>query len=497
MLKENWRSIARIERLSDNVIIIAAFFVAYSGRSSLLFWDQVLGLGVPFGGPALAPLKDYFIVLVISLLGYSVALDSLGAYGSMRMRSSLYLLWISVLSSCIVFILLAATLYLFKIDLSRSFIGLFCVITALSLAAERFLVFNFLKYWRRKGRNFRNVIICGTGEQAIRLACEITSRPELGLGIRAFGELREESAVPQSEIALFRHHIEDRAGIRAFRLLWGREAIQRALQDYAIDEVLFTDVVDVMRLCMDLITVCSEQGVRTTIAADLLSLGMVKSGISYFGDIPLIHFQNTPSDSWALLLKRLFDVGLSAFLLILLSPFFLLIAGLVKATSRGPVMFRQKRMGLNGRIFTLYKFRSMYADAEKLKEGLLAKNEMKGPAFKLRNDPRVTPVGRGLRRFSIDELPQLWNVLRGDMSLVGPRPPVPGEVSLYERRDRRRLSMRPGLTCIWQVSGRSNISDFDSWVKLDLEYIDNWSLGRDILLLLRTIPAVLFGAGAR
>jgi lipopolysaccharide/colanic/teichoic acid biosynthesis glycosyltransferase len=145
----------------------------------------------------------------------------------------------------------------------------------------------------------------------------------------------------------------------------------------------------------------------------------------------------------------------------------------------------------------MLKFRSMVDGAEKALSDLKSVNEMRGPAFKLKNDPRVTPFGRVLRRFSLDELPQLWNVFVGDMSLVGPRPPIPGEVSLYERRSRRRLSMRPGLTCTWQVSGRNNISDFDTWVKLDLDYIDNWSLSGDLMLLVRTIPAVLFGTGAR
>jgi len=184
-------------------------------------------------------------------------------------------------------------------------------------------------------------------------------------------------------------------------------------------------------------------------------------------------------------------------LLFLLAPIFALVALVIKITSEGPVIFRQTRVGLNGRLFELYKFRSMRVDSEDQLEVLREQNEMEGPVFKIKDDPRVTPLGRFLRRHSLDELPQLWNVLRGDMSLVGPRPPIPGEVSMYERRDRRRLSMRPGLTCTWQVSGRNEIRDFDSWVRLDLEYIDNWSLSRDILLLLRTIPVVLFGYGAR
>jgi lipopolysaccharide/colanic/teichoic acid biosynthesis glycosyltransferase len=177
-------------------------------------------------------------------------------------------------------------------------------------------------------------------------------------------------------------------------------------------------------------------------------------------------------------------------------PVFVLIAIGVKTTP-GPVLFRQTRMGLNGRLFQMYKFRSMYVGAEQTLSVLRSSNEMNGPAFKMRNDPRVTPFGRLLRRFSLDELPQLWNVFVGDMSLVGPRPPLPGEVGLYERKSRRRLSMRPGLTCTWQVSGRNEIADFDDWVALDLSYIDNWSLKNDLVLLLRTIPAVLLGTGAR
>jgi lipopolysaccharide/colanic/teichoic acid biosynthesis glycosyltransferase len=190
------------------------------------------------------------------------------------------------------------------------------------------------------------------------------------------------------------------------------------------------------------------------------------------------------------------DIAVSAVALVLLSPLFVVLALGVKST-KGPVLFRQTRMGLNGRLFQMYKFRSMFVGAERDLGALKSLNEMSGPAFKMRDDPRVTSFGRFMRRFSLDELPQLWNVLIGDMSLVGPRPPIPGEVSLYDRKSRRRLSMRPGLTCTWQVSGRNEIADFQDWVALDLQYIDNWSLLRDIALLVRTIPAVLLGTGAR
>lgn len=494
MLKENWRLIARLERLGDNLIIVLAFLAAYYCRDSLLFWNDLLGWHIPFGGEELAPIKDYAIVLVAALIGYSLSLNVMGAYGSMRLSSVLRLLQLSVASSILVFIFLAATLFLLKIDLSRSFIALFVFLTACGLGLERYAVLKFLRFWRRRGKNFRNVIICGIGEQSSKLTREIASRPELGIHIRAFADLREGDSHRERTVAFFR---EDLRGIvKVGRVLHGPDLLSQALRDYAIDEVIFTDVVEVMPNVEEMVLACAEQGVRTTIAADLFSLGLVKSGMSYFGGMPLIHFQTPPGDSWELAVKRGIDIVVAGCALLLLAPIMIAVAVGVRRTP-GPILFRQTRVGLNGRLFQMYKFRSMFAGSESIPDDLRELNEMSGPVFKLTNDPRITPFGRFLRRFSLDELPQLWNVLIGEMSLVGPRPPIPGEVSMYERRSRRRLSMRPGLTCTWQVSGRNEIRDFESWVKLDLEYIDNWSLAGDLLLLFRTIPAVLLGTGAR
>ncbi len=211
--------------------------------------------------------------------------------------------------------------------------------------------------------------------------------------------------------------------------------------------------------------------------------------------MPLLSFATTPTSQIQLMAKRALDVALSSLLLLLGLPVVTLIAGLIKLTSGGNVLFRQTRCGLNGRFFTIYKFRTMVEGAEDRRRELLHLNEMKGPVFKLRSDPRVTWLGRFLRRFSLDELPQLWNVLRGDMSLVGPRPPIPEEVAQYQRWQRRRLAMKPGLTCLWQISGRNNI-DFERWMQLDLEYIDSWSPLLDLKILVKTIPAVLSGRGA-
>jgi len=491
MLKENWRLISRLERAGDLILIALCFIAAYYGRSSLVFWNQFFDLNLPLIGPELAPLKDYVLIVLLSMLFYAVVLSALGAYESMRLVSSLRLFALGTLSSAVVFLLLAASLFLLKIDVSRSLIALFCLLVSLSLTAERYLVLAILRFFRRRGRNFRNIIICGVGPQALRVAKEVHHRPELGIRIRGFGAV---SGIEESDSVRFRNELQ---GISSAPIIKGKEKIENALKEYAIDEVIFTDVFSVMTETEELLVACSEQGVETSVVADLFSVGLVKSKLSYFGGIPLIHFETPPGDRWDLSLKRILDIILSGVSLIVLSPIFLLTALLVALSMGRPILFRQKRVGLNGRSFSLYKFRTMVVDAEKELEKLRDKNEMSGPVFKMKDDPRVTPLGRFLRRFSLDELPQFWNVLRGDMSLVGPRPPVPGEVSMYERRDRRRLSMRPGLTCTWQVNGRNKINDFDEWVKMDLEYIDNWSFGRDLWLLLRTIPAVLFVRGAR
>ncbi|HMO02500.1 MAG TPA: sugar transferase [Oligoflexia bacterium] len=498
MLKENWRALKRIEQLCDNLIIIIAFFSAYYGRSSLLFWDDYFGFDIPFGGAQLAPLKDYLILLFVALISYNVLLSMSGAYNSMRLNNGWQLLRIGFFSSLIVFFLLSGVIFILKLDLSRSFLILFTLTVAFGVGLLRYLVLLLLRFWRARGKNFRSIIICGIGDQALRLMREIAARPELGIRVRSFADLRSASDIAPADLVAFKLSLGKLSGLAIpKRVIQGIEAIDSALSEYVVDEIIFTDVVEVMPLVRDMIAICAERGVRTTIAADIFSVGLIKSGISHFGGMPLIHFQTPPGDRWELALKRWIDIVCGSILLVLLLPLMALIAILIKLTSPGPVLYVQKRVGLNGRLFDLYKFRSMYQDADKMQKELLQYNEMSGPVFKMKHDPRVTKLGKILRKFSLDELPQLYNVIRGDMSLVGPRPPIPGEVSVYERSDRRRLSMRPGMTCIWQVSGRNKINSFDSWVKLDLEYIDNWSLALDLWIMLKTIPVVLIGAGAR
>jgi exopolysaccharide biosynthesis polyprenyl glycosylphosphotransferase len=261
-----------------------------------------------------------------------------------------------------------------------------------------------------------------------------------------------------------------------------------------LDYIVYAVPKRFLNLIEDSLSICEKMGVSTCVSADYFPKSSANQKLLTLEDKLFILNKPTPRRDEMVLAKELMDKALSFILIILFSPLYLLTALLVKLSSKGSVLFKQQRVGLNGRKFTLYKFRTMVENAEQLQKTLLDKNEMDGPVFKIKEDPRITGLGKILRKTSLDELPQLFNVLSGDMSLVGPRPPLPEEVSQYELYHRKRLCVKPGLTCLWQVNGRNEIN-FDKWMKLDLEYIDNWSLLLDFKILLKTIPAVLSGSG--
>jgi exopolysaccharide biosynthesis polyprenyl glycosylphosphotransferase len=249
-------------------------------------------------------------------------------------------------------------------------------------------------------------------------------------------------------------------------------------------------------LVEDIVHLCEEQGIIVRIHTEMFNLKVAKWHVDLLDGIPLVTIRSGPSDGWQLVAKRWIDLCGSAMFLLVLAPILLIVAALIKLDSPGPIFFRQERVGLYKRRFRLIKFRTMVDGADRQQQALEHLNEAAGPVFKIKADPRITRVGKFLRRFSIDELPQLFNVLKGEMSLVGPRPlPVRDVERITFQWHKRRLSMKPGLTCLWQVNGRSSVS-FDHWVHMDLEYIDRWSLGLDLKILLKTIPAVLKGAGA-
>jgi exopolysaccharide biosynthesis polyprenyl glycosylphosphotransferase len=249
-------------------------------------------------------------------------------------------------------------------------------------------------------------------------------------------------------------------------------------------------------LVEDIVRLCEEQGIIVRVQTELFKLRIARWQVDDLDGMPIVTIRSGPPDGWQLVAKRLIDLCGSAVLLLATAPIFAIVAMLIKLDSPGPIFFRQERVGLNKRRFRLFKFRTMVDGADKQQQMLERLNEVDGPVFKIKDDPRITRIGKFLRRFSLDELPQFFNVLRGEMSLVGPRPlPVRDIERIDVQWHKRRLSMKPGVTCLWQVNGRSDVR-FDYWVQMDLEYIDKWSLGLDLKILAKTIPAVLKGSGA-
>jgi exopolysaccharide biosynthesis polyprenyl glycosylphosphotransferase len=325
-------------------------------------------------------------------------------------------------------------------------------------------------------------LIVGTGQNARELASLIEQSEPLGLRLIGFVNPRTGS---ESGIG----GLKSRYPVFALADAYG------ILQNHVVDELLFAVNNDELERLEPLIDRCHKEGIRTRVDLGFFPRTFPRVHLENLRHIPLLTLGSTPNNEFALFAKRAVDLIVSALALILLSPLMLIIAILVRLTSPGPILYRQTRCGFNGRRFSLYKFRSMVANADELRSELESFNEIEGAAFKMKNDPRCTPLGRWLRKFSLDELPQLWNVLIGEMSFVGPRPPLPEEVERYAPWQRRRLRMRPGLTCLWTLEGRNRLS-FDRLVQFDLAYIDNWSLWLDLKIFLKTIPHVALGRGA-
>lgn len=371
--------------------------------------------------------------------------------------------------------------YALRLDLSRVFLGLFGTYAWLLLILFRWKLGKVVGLIRREFAAPHHVLVVGLSDRARKLGQVIERSSDYGFRLLAFltvpGEPSPERVTLNAEYPV--RSIED---------------LPQMLNQHVVDEILFAVDSDRLASLEDVFLLCDEEGVRTRVAVDFFPHVNSDVYLDRLGDAPLLTFAAAPHDDLKLLVKRITDVVVGGAALILLAPFMAFIALMIRVTSSGPAIFKQIRCGLNGRRFVFYKFRSMVANAEELKPGLSHLNE-KEIAFKIPNDPRMTAIGRWLRKFSIDEWPQLWNVVRGDMSLVGPRPAVPEEVDRYQRWQRRRLRMRPGLTCLWAVRGRDRL-DFDTWMKMDMQYIDNWSLSLDWKIMIRTIPQVLLGKGA-
>jgi exopolysaccharide biosynthesis polyprenyl glycosylphosphotransferase len=367
--------------------------------------------------------------------------------------------------------------FLLRLDLSRFFIALFAVYSTLFLVAFRLAAMKLAGAVRKSGNGF--VLVVGSGERAVRLGQMLESAAEDGISI--FGFISTTDATAPVHLG------------RTYPMFTLAD-LPNLLGQHVIDEILFAVESPELAALEEVFLLCDEEGVRTRVAVDFFPHVNSQIRLENLGDTRLLTFSAAPDDDLRLLVKRSIDLSAAVVGLAIGFPFLLLIALAVRLTSPGPAIFRQERCGLNGRRFRVYKFRSMISDAEERKAEVVHLSARQ-TATKIPNDPRLTPLGRYLRRFSLDELPQLFNVIRGEMSLVGPRPAIPSEVAEYQRWQRRRLRMRPGLTCLWALNGRDEC-DFETWMRLDLQYIDNWSLGLDCKILLRTIPQVLTGKGA-
>ena len=482
MLKQHARLVRRLVYLSDVTLTAAAFLLA--------FWVRDLILPVLF--PSIFPtglyaLEAYLKILPLVLIIWSLLFFSHQSYHSHRtvsirdeLRDVLHIVGVGTA-------LLATVAYLVPLSLlSRSWFVLFAGLSAVLLGLNRAVIRLIARYVRSRGMNYRTIIVVGTGRRGREIVEMIENHPYWGYKVLGF--VSDGHRLPNGWNQRYPvvGNLEDL-----------RRLVEKGIEGQrgAIDEIVFAVTRRKLDALRSIFMLCEELGVRTRVAMNFFPNRVARVELEELEGIPFLSFTTTPSNVTHLAAKRALDVTVSAFLLLVTLPIIGVATLAIHLSSPGSVLFRQERLGLNGRIFTLYKFRTMIEDAHRMRGEVAHLNEMNGPVFKLRNDPRVTSVGRFLRRFSLDEIPQLWNVFKGDMSLVGPRPPLPEEVWAYERWQRRRLSMKPGLTCLWQVSGRNHV-DFDQWMQLDLEYIDSWSPSLDLKILLRTIPAVLSGRGA-
>jgi exopolysaccharide biosynthesis polyprenyl glycosylphosphotransferase len=363
-----------------------------------------------------------------------------------------------------------AILFMFKITyISRLFIGYFAIYSFLSLILADYIGRRLVKSLKRRGYSVRNILLLtsSSADEKNNAGLKDAIKSQEYLGIKLIKEIDKNDMESLADFAV----------------------------NNPVDEVIFDIKWDEIADIKDITLLLEEKGITVKIPANFIPFKHSKISLEKVGDYNTISFYTAPEDDMKLFIKRLIDIAGSAFAILIFFIPALIIGILIKLTSSGSVLYKSKRIGKNGRLFTFYKFRTMYAGSDELREELIKEYSRDGIEIKLKNDPRITKIGRYLRKSSLDEIPQFYNVLRGDMSLVGPRPPMPDEVKKYSIKQRRRISMKPGITCLWQTSGRSRLS-FENRVELDLKYIDNWSLKLDFVILLKTLPAVIFAKGA-
>ena len=482
MIRERETVIRRMILAGDGILIALAYLFSYLIRPHLHKFPMFRLLMQPETPPGeLGTLSENLIFLLLVVLFWCLMLYLNGMYEPLRVRAFWMTLWILVKSAFFANLAFGMFVFLLKLRfINRRFFVLFATMSFVFMLAEKILVYYLMHYVRRHGRNQKRLLIVGTGRRAADFIRKIAMHPEWGINV--LGAIDDEPG----------RGVENVDGVK---IIGGLKDISEILHRYAIDEVVF--IVPRLRLhyLENAICSCEIEGVRVTIAVDLFSLKIAKSYQTELDGMPLLTFKTTVPNESELFIKRVIDIVISSVSILIFSPFLLIFSILIRLTSKGPVFHKQERVGMNGRKFVMYKFRTMHEGAQEKLAKVDIYKEIYEPQWKERKLQYVTPVGRILRKLSLDEFPQLFNVFLGHMSLVGPRPTLPQEVKQYEAWHRRRFSMRPGLTCLWQIKGRRDIK-FAEWMKMDLEYLDNWSLWLDMKILVRTIPAILFGHGA-
>ena len=363
--------------------------------------------------------------------------------------------------------------------ISKEVIFIFGILNHLTICISYLLANQFYMNRRKKGLNLSNIIIIAD-EESDKFIENISNHRELGYNITMI--------ISDSQLLAEKYSSK-------IKVVKKVVSLSCLFKSQIVDEVFYCKNNFVSSEVQNIMNACKELGIVFRLNSQLINLSASPSEIHHFNSIPFITYRNKPSNEFALGWKYVFDFSFSLVVILLWMPVFFLIGITVKLTSKGPIIFKQKRVGLHGREFYIYKFRTMMVDAEKMQAAIMHQNEASGPVFKIKNDPRITNVGKFLRKTSLDELPQFFNVIKGDMSLVGPRPPIMNEVNQYKPWQLRRLSMRPGITCTWQIMPKRNSISFEDWMRLDLQYIDNWSLQQDFLLTFKTVRAVLMGSG--
>ena len=469
MYNEKMIEIGRIVYLFDILATTAVFLISFWISSYLL-----LDVDIEFYSHVfLIPL---LLFLVVGFLSY------FGAYESVRSKTSLAYTWAIFRGLSMAIGVLLALLFFLKIQyISRTAIIIFACLEFIILICVRLGMRSYVIRSIKRGDKALRVLILGTGGRARELSMKLRKQAELGVEI--VGHLDPDSnRVGQTVIDA--------------PIIGTVDDIHSILKENVIDEVIIAIPRSLLEDAESIAYACEEEGIRLQFMADVFNLHVARIRLTQAGDVPLLTLDPVAQDEFKLLFKRCFDFVMTLILMPIIIPIIAIIAIAVKWDSPGPAFFIQERVGLKKRLFPMIKFRSMHIDAEEMLKEIEHLNEAEGPIFKIKDDPRITKVGKFIRKTSLDELPQLFNVFMGHMSLVGPRPMSIRDVDLFDKGiQRKRFSVKPGLTCIWQVSGRSNLP-FEKWLELDLKYIENWTLWLDIKILFKTIPAVLMSKGA-